>query len=160
MKSLFARADNSCRSFIFWHGIANVDDNWINGIENEKNIIDSASHDKVISNVVAGMTTIFFHVYKSINEILHFAFQIEFLAQKLLSLPKAIKKKNQTRLRVKLTDARYFPRNWYAPKSPKIMKIIWRKLARMGANIYPKKSNICRSMMVSWNEIKWKRKLC
>lgn len=30
---------------------------------------------------------------------------------------------------------------------------MWRKLASIGANIYPKKSNTCRSMIVSWKEI-------
>lgn len=67
-------------------------------------------------------------------------------------LLKAIKK--YSRMKKKLTDAKYFPRNWYAPKSPKIIKIMWRKLASIGANIYPKKSNICRSMIVSCKDKK------
>lgn len=33
---------------------------------------------------------------------------------------------------------------------PNITKIIWKKLAKIGAHIYPKKSKICRSMIVSW----------
>lgn len=29
---------------------------------------------------------------------------------------------------------------------------MWKKLARIGAHMYPKKSNICRSMVANWNE--------
>lgn len=52
-------------------------------------------------------------------------------------------------MKLQLTDIRYFGLNWYAPKNPKIMKIMWRKLARIGAHMWPKKSNTCRSIIVS-----------
>lgn len=61
---------------------------------------------------------------------------------------------------VRLTVVIYFGLYWNAPKKPKMMKIIWKKLSKIGIHKKPRKSKTCFSIIVSYKEHSIKLVVC